>query len=272
MRDEFLITRSGKQYVLYAGLLDEAHGKGLRGIDTELVQVPIPDGAPTGEDVAIVKATVELDDGRTFSGIGDASPRNVDNPKQKRLIAMAETRAKARALRDAVNVGTVALEELSESDAEDAQTASETPQRQDQQDKGELPATKKQQNYLEALIEDYFTNGMEDFVNATGKELRELTRDEASTYIAKLSDSGSAAAGSEDHWDDKPEDEPEGEKPEVDGPRASEPQLRRVRTLAKEEGLSPAELCEAYGFDIKTITVPEANTLFRLVGQTKKAR
>jgi hypothetical protein len=40
LRDEHIITRQGKQYVLFAGLLDEAHANGLTCIDTELVQVP----------------------------------------------------------------------------------------------------------------------------------------------------------------------------------------------------------------------------------------
>ena len=118
MRDEFMITRQGKQYVLYQGLLDEAHARGLRGIDTELVQVPTAENG----NVALVKAVVEMEaaDGsegsRTFSGIGDASPENVGRNIVPHIIRMAETRAKARALRDAVNVSATALEELSDGD------------------------------------------------------------------------------------------------------------------------------------------------------------
>jgi len=112
VREEFLITRQGKQYVLFAGLLDEAHNRGLRGIDTELVQVPTAENG----NVAVVKAVVEMEDGRTFSGIGDASPDNVGRNIVPHIIRMAETRAKARALRDAVNVGATALEELSDGD------------------------------------------------------------------------------------------------------------------------------------------------------------
>src|ERR671933_1459043 len=112
MRDEFLITRHGKQYVLFSGLLDEAHDRGLKGIDTELIQVPTEDNG----HVAVVKATAEMEDGRTFSGIGDASPDNVGRNIVPHIIRMAETRAKARSLRDAVNVGATALEELSDGD------------------------------------------------------------------------------------------------------------------------------------------------------------
>src|ERR687895_2859956 len=118
-----MITRQGKQYVLYQGLLDEAHARGLRGIDTELVQVPTAENG----NVALVKAVVEMEaaDGsegsRTFSGIGDASPENVGRNIVPHIIRMAETRAKARALRDAVNVGATALEELSDGDAPPAE-------------------------------------------------------------------------------------------------------------------------------------------------------
>src|SRR5687767_11844855 len=109
MKREFVINRHGKDYVLYAGLLDEAHAQGLKGIRTQLVQ------APTGQNgqVAICLAEVVTERG-TFTGLGDASPENVSRAMANALIRLAETRAKARALRDAINVSMVAVEELSE--------------------------------------------------------------------------------------------------------------------------------------------------------------
>jgi len=126
-----MIMRQGKQYVLYQGLLDEAHARGLRGIDTELVQVPTAENG----NVALVKAVVEMEaaegseGSRTFSGIGDASPDNVGRNIVPHIIRMAETRAKARALRDAVNVGATALEELSDGDEGAAAPAGYPPPR-----------------------------------------------------------------------------------------------------------------------------------------------
>jgi predicted amidohydrolase YtcJ len=111
MREEFLIQRQGKTLVLYAGLLSEAHERGLRSIETELLQVPT---SQNGE-VAIVKATVLTEEGR-FDGLGDASPENVGKQMRPHLIRMAETRAKARALRDAINVGVTAFEETGDED------------------------------------------------------------------------------------------------------------------------------------------------------------
>lgn len=114
MKEEFMIEQRGKQYVLFAGLLDEAHSKGIASLETNLIQIP---SAENG-DVAIVQAVVEMIDERKFSGIGDASPQNVNRNIAPHLIRMAETRAKARALRDAINVGATAFEELSDVDGD----------------------------------------------------------------------------------------------------------------------------------------------------------
>ncbi|MDP9379790.1 MAG: hypothetical protein M3Q29_06495 [Chloroflexota bacterium] len=111
MRKEFMVERSGRPFVLYAGLLDEAHAQGLKQIVTKLLQIP---SAENGF-VAVVQAAVETEKGH-FVGIGDASPENVPPLIRQHTIRMAETRAKARALRDAVNVGVMALEELGEDD------------------------------------------------------------------------------------------------------------------------------------------------------------
>lgn len=112
MKREFLIDRQGKQFVLYAGLLDLAHERGLVSIQTEAITVTA--------DLAMFKATVtmanEKDGARTFEGHGDATPANVGRNIIPHFIRMAETRAKARALRDALNIGAAALEELGDMD------------------------------------------------------------------------------------------------------------------------------------------------------------
>jgi hypothetical protein len=60
---------------------------------------------------AAVHAEVETEDG-VFSGLGDASPESVKPNICPHLLRMAETRAKARALRDALGIGMAAFEEL----------------------------------------------------------------------------------------------------------------------------------------------------------------
>src|SRR5438874_1815871 len=105
MRPEFIVERQGNTFVLYAGLLDQAHAEGLKSIRTTLVQTP----SELNGQTAIVTAEVETSRG-TFAGLGDASPGNVNRMIVPHLLRMAETRAKARALRDAINVGMCALE------------------------------------------------------------------------------------------------------------------------------------------------------------------
>ncbi|MBA2376754.1 MAG: hypothetical protein M3494_16610 [Actinomycetota bacterium] len=210
MREEYMIERQGKRFVLYAGLLEEAHNRGLRSIETELLQVP----GMENSEVAIVKAVVRTEEGK-FSGIGDASPENVSRTIAPHLIRMAETRAKARALRDAINVSVTAFEELGGSEGNDGasavaeapaksaksakKTAAERPaagsgkvesgsgEAASEVAKGELPATRKQLNYLESLIGDVVDDGVPKFEEMVGKKVAELTREEASEWIGRLS-------------------------------------------------------------------------------------
>lgn len=102
-----IVNRQGKDFVLYAGLLDAAHRNGLSSISTSVYEAPRAENKWT----AICQATVVFPWG-SYSGIGDAHAENVGRMIQPHIIRMAETRAKARALRDALNVGMAAVEEL----------------------------------------------------------------------------------------------------------------------------------------------------------------
>lgn len=111
---DYIITLQGEQYCTYRGVLDCAHSLGLEGIRTRLLQVPGPDN----DYVAIVEAEVRMKDGRVFTDVADASPRNVSARMANALIRMASTRAKGRALRDAVNIGEALAEELPDVEGE----------------------------------------------------------------------------------------------------------------------------------------------------------
>jgi hypothetical protein len=138
MKREFLIERQGKVFALYAGLLDEAHQHGLSGITTALVQIPTPENG----NMAICQAVVTMDvwddehtqawRQREYSGLGDANPANAGKIAGNALIRMAETRAKARALRDAVNAGAACVDELPDDDHETPDPPTDRP-RQPQQ-------------------------------------------------------------------------------------------------------------------------------------------
>jgi hypothetical protein len=100
----FVTTIHGKEFVQFAGLLALAHAKGLVSLTAELVLVTA--------DLALAKATATFADGRTFTEAADATPDNVNAGVRKHFARCALTRAKSRALRDALNIATVALEEL----------------------------------------------------------------------------------------------------------------------------------------------------------------
>jgi hypothetical protein len=109
----FVIKLQGKDYILFEGLLNLAHQEGLKRINTQLVQLPTADNG----QIAVVHAEIETEKG-LFTGIGDASPSSVSRGLVPHIIRMAETRAIARALRFAVNIGMTTVEELGDLEEE----------------------------------------------------------------------------------------------------------------------------------------------------------
>jgi hypothetical protein len=225
MREEFMMTRQGKQYVLFAGLLDEAHSRGLVGIDTELIQVP----EDSNGQVAVVKATVQIEDAevgkgsgdpsnlRTFSGIGDASPQNVSRNIVPHLIRMAETRAKARALRDAVNIGATALEELSDGD--------------------DGPASQSSQNSQGSKAPQRTQNVQSPDSQKNGASLREAREQDAKSSQGAVQASSQDAAQNEENGKPgpRPVEASEGQSRERGGgSRAPKSQIDFIKTLAEE--------------------------------------
>ena len=112
LEDRFITNLKGKDFVLYAGLLDLAHQRGLFRLEVETIQFPNDDNGME----AICRAIAETHEGHIFSDIGDASPKNTNRIIVPHILRMASTRAKARALRDMTNIGMTCLEELGDMD------------------------------------------------------------------------------------------------------------------------------------------------------------
>ena len=114
MREEWKIKRSGRDYVLYPGLLNEVHQRFVGfSLSTNLLEIserPIVQAYFSGrfKDREGKWAQIETTGTGTAGRTSDTSGAAAEAP-----LEMAETRAKARALRDAVNIGETAFEELS---------------------------------------------------------------------------------------------------------------------------------------------------------------
>ncbi len=197
IREEFIIERNGRRFVLVAGLLDLAHRKGLQSIDQEVLQFPSEENGHT----TICRSTVTDRDGRRFQGIGDANGGNVGRAIAPHAIRMAATRSLARALRDFCNIGATVLEELGPEDARDEQgeyprTARQSPQNaasRPQNGSGERKATEKQVAFLKRLIEQS-GHSMERFEEKYGP-INEITAGVASYNIERLQRVGEGTDG-----------------------------------------------------------------------------
>lgn len=237
MKKEFIVERQGKSFVLYAGLLDLAHQNGLKSIKTELVQIPHEDN----NRVAIALATVILEKEGvtyTFTGIGDAAPNNVAPAMQTCLIRMAETRSKARALRDAVNVGVTALEELGDEGAHDG-----APER------GYSVSMKRGGNFSNSR-----TNGSSNNTNAPTRNAPRPTLPVAEEDSAPEPTYATNSAAASDGL--------------------SEQQADAIRNLCKRRGMEPETLVkEKYQVGaVSELSQSQASELIRTLNQPQNGR
>ena len=108
----YLQLIDGKPFVKYAGLLTLAHAQGLQQLEAWFTGV--------SDTLAVAHATATFRDGRRFSESGEATPENVGSQVRPHFARLALTRAKARCLRDALNIALCAVEELGGESADGA--------------------------------------------------------------------------------------------------------------------------------------------------------
>jgi hypothetical protein len=90
--------------VRYADLLAMVNKRGLQKLEATFITVT--------DALAVAQVTATFTDGHHFTESGDATPDNVHFDVRPHFARLALTRAKARALRDALNISMCAVEEL----------------------------------------------------------------------------------------------------------------------------------------------------------------
>lgn len=234
--DERFITKiKAKEFVLYSGLLDLAHQKGIKRIVIEPVQYPTKDNKME----AICKAIVESSNGELFVEIADANPLNVNRMVVEHILRVAATRAKARALRDFTNIGMTCLEELGDLDdvsdddtgrsrnrgkretrteAVHAEMTTQAPPKQEQQKGGANSDDRRKEDH-QAKKE-------------TGKEAESA---------GKSSDAGATAPGEREKNQKAPDTKTaEGQV------KPSEAQIKAIEKLAERRGINGEQLVKMF--------------------------
>ena len=236
--DRFIINIKGRDFVVYSGLLDLAHQKGLLKLNTEIIQYPTKENG----NLAISRAIAELNTGEMFSDIGDAGPGNVTKEIAPHILRMSSTRAKGRVLRDLTNIGMTCLEELGDlKDVIGIHTAKKTTRRLStkkvspiKETKSEKPDTKKEE--------------------VTGKKVQSKPESKKSSVTS---------IKSEPKADDSKED---------NIPKMSEAQRRAVMNLSRRRGLSVEDIekmaVETYGVKVEYLTTSDASTFIRTLQQS----
>jgi hypothetical protein len=228
--ERFIIKIKAKEFVLYTGLLDLAHQKGMRKMIVEAIQFPTKDNKME----AICKAIVESKDGDVFTEVADANPLNVNRMVAEHILRVAATRAKARALRDFTNIGMTCLEELGDLDDQSEDDPGKSKARARRENTTNQAPPKQEQQRGGATTDDRRNQADK------GKEAaKEAARDAEAD--SKPSDTGAKALG-EKEKNQKVADTP-AQKGQI---RPSEAQIKAIEKLAERRGINGENLVKIF--------------------------
>ena len=234
--DRFMTNIKGKDFVLYAGVLDLATQMGLLKLGVELLQFPTKENG----NEAICRAVAESKTGEVFCDIGDANPKNCHELIVKHLIRMASTRAKGRALRDMCNIGIACLEELADFDDVIGSSSPKKTTRKRAAGNTTPKASKSK----------------------TDTKKKPPAKDKPEPKVKAKQPKKSVNSGSEA----KPDDQNKSTQPKM-----SEAQKRAIYNLSRRRGISVEELetmaLDTYNCELENLNSKDASTFIRNLQQ-----
>jgi flagellar biosynthesis GTPase FlhF len=237
--ERFLTNIKGKDFVLFAGVLDLATQKGLLKLEVELIQYP----SKENNHEAICHAVAVGKNGEVFADIGDANPNNCHSIIAKHLIRMASTRAKGRCLRDMCNIGIACLEELSDFD--------------------DVLGSDQPKKVLRKKAADK-TDKKEPKAKAD-------TKQKAPAKAVKDDKSAPKAQKEQSKAEEMVEPKESDDKGKSDQPSMSEAQKRAIYNLSRRRGISVEELeamaKDAFGCEIGNLNSTDASAFIRQLQQ-----
>jgi len=275
--ERFIKTIDGKEFAIYAGLLDLAHQKNLIGIDVELLQYPTKDNDHT----AVCKAIVKTATGNLYIDVGDANPVNCNSKVSKHLIRMSSTRAKARALRDMTNIGMTCLEELGDlTDIIGDDDNKKIPISKDNVRKfpKQIKSVSKPENgngqKVEATAENQQVKDNVVPMNKKDNAAESANQQGIATGNEKAEVKGTKEAESKPAAGKAKKDKAKGNgksKPET-APKMSEAQKNAIYNLSRRRGISIEELektaTSSYGVSVEMLSSADASAFIRTLQQS----
>lgn len=251
--ERFIKNIKGKDFAVYAGLLDLAHQMGLVELKANPVQYPTKEN----DMRAICISYARTSDGKVFEDVGDADPRNTDTLISKHIIRMASTRAKARVLRDLTNIGMTCLEELANLD----EIAGN-----DIHDKvvSRISTSKKDEPMREVATSKMVTEAPPKPTVVTEMKPRDLPSEKVKESRKAVSRQVASPKT----------DIPEETTAKVNGddlPKLSEAQKKAILNLARRRGISEEDLKtqidRQYSVALEELTIQDASAFIRTLQQ-----